>query len=380
MVNGDWLDSHWDPRRAKSAVADADVEWWQHNAVELARANGLLGEPFLEQSFWTQASEAARLLGDDDARFALLRELAEAKLREARARTQGPGASFLAGASLMEAAVDYLERLRSAVSAEADRTAIAEEVRRLKLEIRTFYREGEAEMGFFEIPVDISREMLEGTITSLLASDNLAECLQRVGASLLPDLDQAEQWANSRANDDSIMSVAGVSLMGNGMEIRAYTSDQEKRQYEINRSLDWQIKVYSGIVLPLVFERLQQEKGLTAQTLMEYLDNWGFVEESNRPLVQLGIQRYFEKDFASSLHLLVPQLEDIIRKLFERAGLPPAKLSKGGNGWEYETFGGLLRRIDRELSGILPRELRAYVERTLSDPTGWNLATASRMG
>lgn len=360
-------------RRTKSAVSDADLIWWQQQAEALARRNGPRDEPLLEQTFWAQAAEAAHLRGQSSERFALLHEMARAKVHEARARTQGAGASFLAGASIMEGAVENFDRLRSAATDEAEREAIIEEQRQLKLEIRRYYREGERELSAHFIPMDISREAIESAVAPLLEPAQLDECLMRLGSSLLPNPQNAQTWADTRANDDDLMSLFGTSLMSKGMEIRSYSSPEEKKQWEFNRMLDWQIQTHSGVLLPLIWQRLREEKGLNAQTLLDYLDDWGFVEEERRPLLERGIERYFADDFASALHLLVPQLEHIIRNLFERAGLPPARPARGGNGWEFETFGALLRRIDDQLPGILPRELRLYVERTLSDPTGWNL-------
>lgn len=360
-------------QQAKIEVPNGDLQWWQEQAESLARRNGPLGESFLEQTFWSQAAEAARLRGQGTERLALLHEMARAKVREARARTQGAGASYLAGASLMEDAVENFHRLLSAAPDEATRAALLEEQRQLKLEIRRFYREGERELGVHSTPLEISRESLEAAVAPFLEPEELVDCLRRLGSSLLPNPQEAQKWADSRGDEDDISSLASASLMSEGLEIRSYSSPEEKQRWEFNRMLDWQIQSYSSVLLPLIWDRLRTEKGLNAETLLQYLDNWGFLEEARRPLLQRGIEHYFAADFASALHLLVPQLEHIIRNLFERVGLPPARPARGGNGWEFETFGTLLRRIDEHLPGLLPRELRLYVERTLSDPTGWNL-------
>ena len=363
-------------REAKpDAVADADLMWWEEQAVALARRHAPLDEPFLEQSFWSQAAEAARLRGDAHTRFANLREFAQAKVRQARARAQGPGASFLSAASLMEDAVDYLDRLRShGILSQTEREVILEEIRRLKLEIRRFYREGEREIGVVSTPLNITPEQIEAAVTPFLEPPTLRECLQRLGASLLPSPQRAEEWANSRQEEGSLMSLLGTSILGDGMNIGSYSSEEATWQVEFNRALDFDIFFNTSLLLPRIFERLRLERGLSPDTLRDYLDESGSIEPDNLPLIERGLERYFAEDFASALHLLVPQLEDVIRHLFERVGLPPAKLAdRDTNGWQYETFGALLDRADKELPGLLPRELRVYIGRTLSEVTGWNL-------
>ncbi len=360
-------------KHTENAVTDSDLEWWQMTAQSLARQNFGLDEPLIEQSFWTQTAQAAALRGQKSEQFAALNECADAKIREAHTRSQGQNASALAAAGLMENAVEYLDHLRGYAATDAERQDIAEKQRRLKLEIRRFYFEGKKEIGWSWVPFDISTEQIEAATAPFLEPSDLKECLQRLGSRFLPNLQEAEKWAQSRMGDEFITSLVGTSLMGDGLEIRAYNSEAEKLEFERNRAYEFQFHLNNKILLPVIWEKLRLQKSLNASSLLGYLDASGLLGERNYRLVQVGIERYFAEDFAAALHLLVPQLEDVIRGLFERAGVPPTKQSKGGNGWEFETFGAFLRRIDKELRDILPTELRVYVERILSDPTGWNL-------
>ncbi len=360
-------------QKAKNQVSNDDLEWWQTTAQQLAQKNAGLGEPLLEQNFWAQTAQAAFLRGNKSEQFVALNERAESKIREAHARAQGPGASGLAAAAIMENAVEYLDRLRGYALTDAQRQAIAEKQTQLKRDIRRFYEEGKEEIGVHVVPLDTSPEQIEAATAPFLEPSSLKECLQKLGDSFLPDLANAKQWADSQAGDDSIMSLVGTSLLGDGLGVRAYNTEAEKHEFEVNRAYEVQFHFNNKLLLPIVWEKLRTQKGLNAASLFGYLDERKLLGQRNRPLVQAGIAFYFADDFAAALHLLVPQLEDVIRNLFERAGVPPIKQSKGGNGWEFESFGLFLRRIDKEKPGLLTPKLRVYVERILSDPTGWNL-------
>lgn len=359
--------------KRKNAIASVDLEWWQTKAQELARQNADLDEPLLEQSFWTQAAQAATLRGQKEEQFEALRECAEAKIREAHTRAGGKGASALAAAAIMEDAVEHLDRLRGYAFTPQQREAIAARQTQLKRDIRRFYADGKSEFGWHVVPFDITPEQIEAVAARFAEPTDLKECLQQLGSSFLPNLEEARKWADSRAGDESISSFFGTSLMGDGLEVRAYNTEAEKHEFERNRAYEVQFHLNNKILMPAVWEKLRQQKGLNAATLMEYLDTSGVLGQRNWPLVEAGIGCYFADEFAAALHLLVPQLEDVIRNLFERAGVPSIKQSKGGNGWEFESFGLFLRRVDEELPGVLPPELRVYIERILSDPTGWNL-------
>jgi hypothetical protein len=366
--------------KAKTVVSDSELAWWQQVSERLAVVNGESSDHLWEQKFFSQAAEAARLRGAHGQRFDLLRQLGAAKVREAQAHTKGNGASFLAAASMMEDAVKFLDRLRSMTATDEDRAAISEEQRLLKLEIRRYYREGESEMGVVTHSVDVKRKDIEAAVAPILKPVNLSDCLKCFGASFLCNPRKAKEWADARSKEVFLHSIIGTSLMSEQMEIRNYHSEEEKWQFEFNRLLDYQIQMHSTLLLPLAWQRLQETKGLTTIALMGYFDASGLIEEENRPFVQRGIEHYFADDFVSALHLLAPQLEDVIRTLFERAGLPPAHPVKSGNGWQYETFGAVLRRVDEALPEFFPADLRLYVERTLTDPTGWNLRNAIAHG
>ena len=350
-----------------ATVNDSFLEQWQQIASELGTRN----EPSLEQAFLAQAAEAARWRGQSEERYQLMLRVGQSKIREARARTQEPGASFLAAAGILEQAIEFFDRLKSTNISPEERAKIVEEQRLLKLEIRRYYGEGEKEFGVVSSSIDIEQETLEQAVAPYLQPANLKECLQRLGASLLPDLNQAQIWAEEHSKGDSFRELFGTSILSDGMTVSSAHTDEEKFQFEFHRALDLQIATVSGIWLPIIWERLRKEKSLTAEALMEYLDQWGQIEEDNRPLIRLGIERYFAEDFASALHLLVPQLEDVIRTLFERAGLPSVQFSKDGQ--KFETFGALLNKVNETLPNLVPQELSKYIKRTLTDSTGWNL-------
>ena len=73
------------------------------------------------------------------------------------------------------------------------------------------------------------------------------------------------------------------------------------------------------------------EKGeLNSDIFANFLDQGDLIGEESLQLLKVGLERFFEKDYGSCIHILVPQLEDLIRKILPFLGLPTTVVLSGG--------------------------------------------------
>lgn len=100
-------------------------------------------------------------------------------------------------------------------------------------------------------------------------------------------------------------------------------------------SHSWLMKTYAihqgfinGIYLPRIFKRLIT-KGLSEQSLTEYLKSTGIFPEENLKIILIGINRYFARDYVSALHILVPQFENVFLFLSEKLKIDVVALNRG---------------------------------------------------
>src|SRR5207249_2818129 len=64
---------------------------------------------------------------------------------------------------------------------------------------------------------------------------------------------------------------------------------------------------FGSIDLHRAMNRLEAEKGLTAEVLVEFLRAGKVFDAATLEMVSIGIERYFAQDYVSALHILVPQ-------------------------------------------------------------------------
>jgi hypothetical protein len=166
------------------------------------------------------------------------------------------------------------------------------------------------------------------------------------------------------------MALIPMTTLDNDIPISEASTEEERLQLQINSYLTVSISLNSNLILSQLFYRLQQ-KGLDAAGLLDYFDEWGLIDEDNLVLIGIGLERYFARDYASALHILVPQYEDIVRTLFDRAGYPVIRQRNKVKGWEIEPFGTFLSH--KFVEDALGNNLLEYIRLVLTEPTGWNL-------
>ncbi|HLZ73260.1 MAG TPA: DUF4209 domain-containing protein [Dehalococcoidia bacterium] len=77
-----------------------------------------------------------------------------------------------------------------------------------------------------------------------------------------------------------------------------------------------------GVVLARLYGRMAEAQRWTADTITDFLASGVAFDAEKLPLVRTGLERFFARDYASALFVLVPQLEDILRRLRGKVGLP----------------------------------------------------------
>lgn len=115
-----------------------------------------------------------------------------------------------------------------------------------------------------------------------------------------------------------------------------------------------------------LFNKLKKDYGLNKDSLTAHFRRWGLCKPRNLTLLEKGFEHYFQGDYVSSLHILVPQFEDILRNILDAAG---RSISIPEHG--VATLRSLLS--DAGFITVAGMNLKRYYELVLSDPPGLNL-------
>ncbi len=119
-----------------------------------------------------------------------------------------------------------------------------------------------------------------------------------------------------------------------------------------------------------VFKALVNKFELTTEEIVNYFYESPIFDERRKDFFIKGIEAYLKGDYVVSLHILIPQIEALIRNLSEKVGTPVLKPSRTG-GFFYRTLDDLLR--DEQIVKVLGEDMSLYLRVLLTDPRGWNL-------
>lgn len=87
-------------------------------------------------------------------------------------------------------------------------------------------------------------------------------------------------------------------------------------------------------------------------------------------ILKRGLDAYFSGDHIVSVHLLIPQVENAVRRLLELTGRTTYRPSRNG-GYYLKTMDEMLR--DEGIIQSLGENATLYMRILYTDPRGWNL-------
>lgn len=127
---------------------------------------------------------------------------------------------------------------------------------------------------------------------------------------------------------------------------------------------------FSSPFLSLCFKELKSRYELTAQSLFDFINKGKMIDESHHGIVLNGLDAYIKGQFLECIHILIPQVEDTLRNMYESMGGAVLKPFKEG---KFQLK--LLEEILREPTMIetLTEDLSIYFRILFTDSRGWNM-------
>lgn len=135
-----------------------------------------------------------------------------------------------------------------------------------------------------------------------------------------------------------------------------------------NFSIYTNISVF-GCILPAL-EQMQKEHIISKEFLIELCQHSSIVPQKRAELIANALYYGFERDFATSIHLLSPQVENMIRQLLKKHKVITTHTDE--NGIEHEN--GLSSLVDKEeAKDILGEDLWFQLQAVFTSSLGANL-------
>ncbi|MGI8553521.1 MAG: DUF4209 domain-containing protein [Dehalococcoidia bacterium] len=273
------------------------------------------GRWFLAKDAYSLAADFARRLKDREGEWKALLAAGETLEEEAVRRSNQSRlteAHFLEEAFKHYADNGFLEKLDS-----------------LKIRIREAYEEGSAEYGTIGASVEIDFGEIDAwaeRLVGLNPTESLSLYLLQPGR--IPVKRQVEAQVQELASLFPFSSRTPRTTISQGRRVATSAGSLELEKAELYSAYKLRLGL-AGTFSARIYRRLADADRWTADTVVDFLSSGVAFDQDKLPILRTGIERYFARDYISVIHVLVPQIEDILRRLRGKIGLPTTSTRKG---------------------------------------------------
>jgi len=249
------------------------------------------------------------------------------------------------------------------------RYGLKDEANKISIKIKELSKKHLSELKKIEMPIEISEKEIDELISKLIDGD-LKSALINVAVCYIPKREEVIKQLKNLSQVAPLYFLFSREILDRDGRAIATVEPLEK---DIDGHVVLQISQnmqITSIILRKTIDALIKKFNLNAKKLVNYFYESPIFDEERREFFIRGIEAYLNGDFLVALHILIPQIEALIRNLAEKIDVPILKPSRSG-GFDYRTLHELLS--DEGIINVLGEDMSLYLRVLLTDKRGWNL-------
>ena len=217
----------------------------------------------------------------------------------------------------------------------------------------------------FQVPM----EEIDNYVNQIVDGD-LIEVLRKIAFWFVPHKDKIQDQIKDLAKRAPLSFHINKQITDNDGRVVAVIGPlSEDLDGHIVNQMSQNIS-FSQLFLSTVFDRAIDTFEIDAEKLIQYLLECPVIEENQSPFLLEGLQLYFDENYIASIHILIPQIEQIARNLIVLTGGSILKRRHEG-GFYFISLDEMLR--NNHLVKSLGDDIAFYLRVVLTDQRGWNL-------
>ena len=240
---------------------------------------------------------------------------------------------------------------------------------RVHLALEAKSKAAPAGMKRLELPIDINPDELKQYIETL-TDGGLVKALLKVAARFIPNANELRNF-NERMKDVAPLSSRIPMRIFEGDFVSAVVGSQVddpdgRLVYQIGRRFS-----FDAPFLAMALNRVTERYKMTSEQLMELLASSPLFDDARKDLLAEGVAAALSNDHVKAIHVLVPQIEHMLRSLAGQIGIPKTTAGGTKGTMQARALGDILS--DAVLKDTLDEDIRLYLVAFLVDQRGLNL-------
>jgi hypothetical protein len=336
------------------------------------------GDLHRAREYFSAAAEWHKAIPDEAKAAEMTVAVAEGWVKEAVARSASDNPSHMAAASFYENAI---QTYRMIPRAERSTHRVDERIAELRGQLNESGERSIGEMGVIRTPgVDISQlaEKARKSVTGLSAQEAL---LAFANLHRGANAEELRSSALERMRQHPLQSLLAATVMSRDGRVIAKRptmslggepteSDEVAIRAEMIRNYGVLVSIVVGGDIWPALEVLLLEHRLREGDFIEVARHSPIIPKERAGLFGKALFAGYERDFVTALHLLIPQLEHLVRVHLKQAGAKTTNLDKDG----IENENGMSTLMDLpEVEQVFGKDLAFELKSLFCDAFGPNL-------
>jgi len=182
-----------------------------------------------------------------------------------------------------------------------------------------------SDMKHYSVKVDVTKQNYDDLVSTLMVKGDLMTTLNNVASYFIPNSNKARTMVQELKTVAPLMSMIPITVVDRtGRPVAKIGSIDDGSEGRLFQQLAQTIGFYQpflSYVLEVVFAEFQP----SVNDILDVLYQSPLFLESRRSILRDGLEAYLLKDHLKGIHVLVPQIEEMLRTLLALMGIPPYK-------------------------------------------------------
>lgn len=244
-----------------------------------------------------------------------------------------------------------------------------EKLDEMKSKIKEAYRLSHKEFTKQKFELNIPNDLIEREIKRFVKKNitDSFEYFSRV-EYFTPKIRDIKDKAKSHQKN-SLLNLVSISKISGDRKVFDAKDDSLREKYFVYQEYGINLQMTFSVLYNKIWSKLL-EQGLTVDMVIHRITDWKYMSDDNSFMIKKGIERYFEKDYVSAIHILVPRFESSFRDFFSIAGLPTTSL-KSASVQHEQNFSDFIN--NDFVKNFIREDFLFLIKYIMLDDLGYNL-------
>ncbi|HEY4903748.1 MAG TPA: DUF4209 domain-containing protein [Candidatus Sulfotelmatobacter sp.] len=241
-----------------------------------------------------------------------------------------------------------------------EQEGMKEEAERLQLLYAEKGKNIKDDLKEYSTRVELKKEELDEQVEQLVGSGDLSTSLQNIAQFFIPKTDHARKLLEQMRTDAPLLGAFSIKITESDGHTSAKVGSLDKDpEGRLHMQLGQTMAFYQPILV-ITLERMRERYKPKIDEIFTFLHLSPLFVDTENGLLHDGLEAYEKEDFVKAIHILVPQVEHILRGFLAILKIPTLKTVRGHPGiMDAKSMNDMLS--DERVRKVLTEDLWRYL-------------------